>query len=80
MDIDKILVSNKISFGKNSYKYFIGYLDDYKIKLLHIMLPERSVHVKSYDGEIKWIKFSIEDDDILKSKNIFGTTSEIILK
>ena len=44
------------------------------------MLPERSVHVKSYDGEIKWIQFSIEDDDILKSIMIFGTRSEIILK
>ena len=26
VDIEKILVSNKISFGENNYKYFIGYL------------------------------------------------------
>ena len=25
-DIEKILVSNKISFGEKNYRYFIGYL------------------------------------------------------
>ena len=26
VDIEKVLVSSKISFGKKTYKYFIGYL------------------------------------------------------
>ena len=26
VDIEKVLVSNKISFGEKNYKYFIGYL------------------------------------------------------
>ena len=40
LDIDKTLVSNKISSGEKNYKYFIGYLcDDYKIKPWHPMLP-----------------------------------------
>ena len=26
VDIKKVLASNKISFGKKNYKYFIGYL------------------------------------------------------
>ena len=31
LDIDKVLVSYKISFGEKSHKYFIGYLyNDYK--------------------------------------------------
>ena len=43
LDIKNVLVSNKISFVEKYYKYFIGYLDDdYKIKLLHIMLPKTS--------------------------------------
>ena len=29
-DINKIVVSNKISFGKKSFKYFIGYKNDLK--------------------------------------------------
>ena len=31
VDINKVLVSNKISSGEKNYKYFVGYFyDDYK--------------------------------------------------
>ena len=51
-DIVKILISNKISSGNKNYKYFIAYLDDdYKIKLLHIMLPKPSAYIKTNDDE-----------------------------
>ena len=33
VDIKKVLVSNKISFGEKNYKYFIGYL--YNNRLRH---------------------------------------------
>ena len=37
VDIQKVLISNKISFGETNYKYFIGYLhNDNKVKPLHI--------------------------------------------
>ena len=39
-----------------------------KVKPLNIMLPKISAYVKSYDGQTKWIYFSIEDDDLLKKK------------
>ena len=46
-DIEKVLVSNKISFGEKNYKYFNGYLyDDHKVKPLRIMLPKTSAYVK----------------------------------
>ena len=49
--IEKVLVSNKIYFGDQNYKYFISHLyNDYKVKPLHVMLPKTSVYVKSYDG------------------------------
>ena len=49
---------------KKNYQYFIGYLHhDYKVKLLHIMLPKTSTDVKSYHGQTKWMKFLIDDDD-----------------
>ena len=34
IDVNKIVVSNKISFGKNDFKYFIGYKDAKKIRSL----------------------------------------------
>ena len=54
VEIDKVLVSKKISSGKKIYKYFIGYLcDDYRIKPLQIILSKRSAYIKSYDGQSK---------------------------
>ena len=51
-DIEKVLVSNNISFGAKNYKYFIGYLyNDNKVRLLHIMLPITSAYLKIYDGQ-----------------------------
>ena len=54
VNIEKILVSNKISSDEKNYKYFIGYLyNDRKFKSLHIMLLKASAYVKSYDGQTK---------------------------
>ena len=39
--------------------------DDYRIKPISIILPRTSTCVKSYDGETKWMYFSIEDDELL---------------
>ena len=70
VDIEKVLVPNKISFDEKNYKYFIGYLDnDNKVKPLHIMLPKTSAYVKSYDGQTKWMYFLIEDDELLEKYN-----------
>ena len=63
VDIDSVLVSNKISSDEKNYKCFIGYLhDDYEIKPLHIMLPKTSMYVKSYDGQTK-------ENDLFKKYN-----------
>ena len=46
IDIEKVLVSNKISFSEKNYKYFISYLyNDHKVKPLHIMFPKTSAYV-----------------------------------
>ena len=51
-DTEKVLVSNKFSFGKKNYKYFIGYLcNGNKVKPLNLMLPRTYAYVKSYDGQ-----------------------------
>ena len=44
IDIKYVLLSNKISSGEKSYKYFIGYFcDDYNVKTLHTILPKMSI-------------------------------------
>ena len=38
LDINKIIVSNKVSFRKKGFKYFIGYKDNEKAKPFCVML------------------------------------------
>ena len=65
VDIDNVLVSNKIFFGGKNYQYFIGCLyDDYEIKQLNIMLPRTNTYVKRYD-----VYFLVEDEDLLDKYN-----------
>ena len=41
MDIDNILISNKISSGYKNFKYIVGYMNnDYEIKPFSITLPK----------------------------------------
>ena len=82
VDIEKVFVSNKISFGEKSCKCFIWYLhNDNKVKPLHIILPKTSAYVKSYDGQAKWMCFLIEDDDLLeKYDTIWDNVSADIKK
>ena len=68
LDIEKVLVSNKISFDAKSYKYIIGSLyNDNKVKTLSIMVSKTNAYVKTYDGKNKSVYFLIEDDDLLKT-------------
>ena len=70
VDIEKVLVTNNISFGEKNYKSFIGYLyNDDKVKPLNIMIPKTSAYVNCYDGQIKWMYFLIEDDELLEKYN-----------
>ena len=43
--------------------------DDYKINLLHIMLPKTTAYLKQYDGQTKWLYFLIEVDVLLEKYN-----------
>ena len=45
IDINKIVVSNKVSFGKKGFKYFIGYKGA-KIRPLCIFLPKMRAYRK----------------------------------
>ena len=47
--IDKIVVSNKVLFGKKYFRYFIGYKNILKIRPLSIFLPKISTYRKDVD-------------------------------
>ena len=59
-EVNKIAVSNKIFFGKNNFKYFIGYKD--AKKPLCIFLPKMSPYTRDFDKTNKMpflIKYKI---------------------
>ena len=49
IDVNKIVVSNKISCGKNDFRYIIGYKDGKKIRSLWIFLPKMSAYIIDFD-------------------------------
>ena len=62
VNIDRIVVSNKVLFGKKSFKYFIGYKDDReKVEPLCIILPKMSAYRKCF-----YMSFLIKDNELLE--------------
>ena len=56
INIGEIVVSNKISFGKKGFKYFIGYKDAKKIRPLCIFLPKMTAYRKDFN-KTKYMTF-----------------------
>ena len=66
IDINKIVVSNNVYFGKKKgFKCFIGYKDAKKTRPLCIFLPKMSAYRRDFD-ETKYRSFLIKDDELLK--------------
>ena len=69
IDINKILVSKKESYGtKNSLKYFIGYNDDEVIRPLCITLNQLIGYAKYFDANMT-ISFKVNYNKLLKKYN-----------
>ena len=68
IDINKIVVSNKVLLGKKGFKYFIGYKHASKMKPLFIFLPKMSAYRKDFDIT-KYTSFLIKDDELLEKYN-----------
>ena len=66
IDVNKILVSNKKSYGtKKSLKYFTGYNDGNVIRPLCTILPQIIGYVKHFDIN-KAMPFKVSDNKLLK--------------
>ena len=64
MHINKIGVSNKVSFDKKEFKYFFGYKEAKKIRPLWIFPPKMSANRKDFD-ESTYMSFLIKDEELL---------------
>ena len=59
-EINEIVISNKLPFGKQNFKYFIGYKDNKKFRPLCILLPK----YKRYFDKTKYTYFMIEKEKV----------------
>ena len=48
-DINKIVVSNKLPFDKQDFKYFIGHKDSKKVRPLCIFCPQMVIYKRNFD-------------------------------
>ena len=80
IDVNMIVVSNNISFGKNDFEFFIGYKDHKKIRPLCIFVPKRSSYRKDFD-KTKCMSFLIKYEKLSQKYNdIWKKVSNIIKK
>ena len=76
-DINKIIVSNKLPFGKQDFIYFIGYKD---VRPLCIFCAKMSIYKLSF-YKTRCMHFLIKDENFLEKCNaIWGKVSSIIKK
>ena len=80
VNINKILVFYKVSLRKKSFKYFIGYKDNKKVKSLCIMLPKMSGYRKNV-SDTKCMSSFIKSYELLENYNkIWDKVSNIFKK
>ena len=61
IDVNKIAISNKVSFGKKWFKYLIGYKDPKKLDL-HVYFSPKWLHIQKTLMKLN-LSFLIKDDD-----------------
>ena len=68
IDINKIGISNKASFVKKGFKYFVGYKDAKKNRPLCVFLPKMPAYRKGFD-ENKCMSYFVKGDNLLEKYN-----------
>ena len=69
IDVNKILVSKKEQYGKNSSKYFIGYNDNGVIRPLYLFLSQTTGYINKFDKNKTTMSLMIKDIQLLKRHN-----------
>ena len=57
VDLGKIVVSNKWKINETTYKYLCGYLNNYVIQPLCVILPQMNGYIKYFDNGGKNMTF-----------------------
>ena len=81
IDVNKILVSKKETYGKyNSFKYFIGYDDNDIIRPLHLRLSQMTDYINKFDENKITMSLMIKDERLLKNYKKIWKIIEKLMK
>ena len=78
VDMNIIVVSNKVKNNNEISKYFIGYLNDIVVPLC-VILPQMDGYIKYFENGGKNMSFKIEDDEVyIKYNQIWNKIKELL--
>ena len=83
VDIEETVLSYKKSYGKDSFKYFIGYRDKGNASLspLYVKPPQMNAYAKYFDKNSKYMNLLVNDKEILdKYSEIWNKIKSLIKK
>ena len=81
IDVNKILVSKKETYGKyNSFKYFIGYNDNGVIRPLYLFISQTTGYINKFDENKIAMSLMIKDKQLLKNYNKIWKKIEKLVK
>ena len=69
VNVDQIVISDKLKHSDDGFKYFIGYKEGEIVKPLCIILPLMSGYIKCFENGGKSMSFFVKDDDVLDKYN-----------
>ena len=77
VNVDQIVISDKMKHSDDGFNYFIGYKEGEIAKPLCIILPQISGHMKDFENGDKNMSFKVKDDDVLDKHNEISTRIKI---
>ena len=80
VDLDKIVVSNKLKISETTCKYLCGYLNNDTIQPLCVILPQMDGYIKYFDNGGKNISFVTDDEKVYDKYNEIWEVIRKLLK
>ena len=80
VDLNKIVVSNKLKINETAWKYLCSYLNNDIVQPLCIILPQMNGYIKYFDNGNKNMSFVTEDEKVCNKYNEIWEVIRKLLK
>ena len=80
VDLDKIVVLNKLKISETTFKYLCAYLNNDTIQPLRVILPQMNGYIKYFDNGGKNMSFVTDDEKVYDKYNEIWEVIRKLLK